>query len=135
MSSDLVCNICDGAICNVAFHYERKLGICGKCAKLAAAAYYLSHSGDIPDELRSPDDQAFFGYAAKPLTRGYQKAKIPQELRWKVFRRDSYCCQTCGTHEDLTADHIIPEIDGGQTILENLQTLCRPCNSRKWAHS
>jgi hypothetical protein len=64
----------------------------------------------------------------------YRKAVIPSKLRWAVFQRDGYQCVTCSTHEDLTADHIIPEIEGGETSLGNLQTLCRPCNSRKWAH-
>ena len=33
--------------------------------------------------------------------------------------------------EDLTLDHIIPESHGGHTTAENLQTLCRSCNSHK----
>lgn len=61
----------------------------------------------------------------------YKKAPISAKLRWAVFQRDGYQCKYCGTKEDLTADHIIPEIDGGMTVLSNLQTLCRPCNSSK----
>jgi hypothetical protein len=50
-----------------------------------------------------------------------------------VFERDNYLCIACGSHEDLTVDHIKPLIRGGDNSLENLQTLCRPCNSRKGA--
>lgn len=52
-------------------------------------------------------------------------------LRRAVFERDAYRCQHCGDWRDLTADHIIPEAQGGPTTLDNLQCLCRSCNSRK----
>lgn len=60
---------------------------------------------------------------------------IPRALRTSVFERDGYRCQApgCGSWEDLQADHIHPESKGGPTTLENLQTLCRPCNMRKGA--
>lgn len=57
--------------------------------------------------------------------------KIPDDLRTAVFERDGYRCLDCGTVEQLCCDHIIPVSKGGETTEENLQTLCRPCNSRK----
>lgn len=63
----------------------------------------------------------------------YIKSPISSKLRWQVFQRDNYACRECGAKEDLTADHIVAEINGGETVLENLQTLCRPCNSGKGA--
>ncbi|WP_033415413.1 HNH endonuclease [Streptomyces canus] len=32
---------------------------------------------------------------------------------------------------DLTADHIAPKAQGGTDSPDNVQVLCRPCNSRK----
>lgn len=64
---------------------------------------------------------------------GYQKRAIPTSLRVSVFERDLYRCKTCGTHKNLTCDHIYPERLGGPTEFSNLQTLCRTCNSRKGA--
>jgi len=61
------------------------------------------------------------------------KKKIPTHLRVKVFERDSYRCVHCSGWIDLCADHIIPESKGGLTAFENLQTLCRSCNSKKGA--
>jgi hypothetical protein len=59
------------------------------------------------------------------------KQKISDKLRTAVFERDEYRCRQCGTHLQLCADHIIPECQGGPTTLDNLQTLCRPCNAHK----
>lgn len=59
------------------------------------------------------------------------KQPIPRSLRKAVFDRDGYRCLSCGGQFDLCADHVYPESKGGPTTLENLQTLCRPCNSRK----
>lgn len=61
----------------------------------------------------------------------YVKINIPARLRIAVFRRDGFCCQVCGSQENLAVDHIIPEIRGGSLDMENLQTLCKSCNSRK----
>lgn len=63
--------------------------------------------------------------------RGYQKAPIPEALRWQVFERDAFTCVKCGSRRMLRADHIYPERLGGETTLSNLQTLCHICNSRK----
>jgi len=62
----------------------------------------------------------------------YRKA-IPQALRQAVYERDGYACLHCGTTESLTLDHIHPYSKGGEDTYENLQTLCRSCNSRKGA--
>ena len=63
----------------------------------------------------------------------YVKKTIPQSLRTKVMEHNLYRCVRCGTHIDLTVDHIHPERHGGTLDLSNLQTLCRPCNSSKGA--
>jgi hypothetical protein len=59
--------------------------------------------------------------------------------RYKVLHRDNYRCQLCGrtptTDPDLILeiDHINPVANGGNNTLENLRTLCRPCNRGKGA--
>lgn len=58
---------------------------------------------------------------------------MPSLIRWSVFERDNFTCVECGSRRELEADHIFPVSKGGLTILENLQTLCHPCNSRKGA--
>lgn len=67
----------------------------------------------------------------KPVTTGYRKKPIKPGVKKQVLERDMYRCKYCYTHIDLCVDHIIPEALGGKATLDNLQTLCRPCNSRK----
>jgi HNH endonuclease len=55
------------------------------------------------------------------------------DLRWEIFRRDGYRCMACGSHHDLTIDHVWPVSRGGLNDASNLRTLCRSCNSRKGA--
>lgn len=75
------------------------------------------------------------GVLLTPITESQlpQKTKvpIPPELRWEVWERDNFNCQICGRRRNLTVDHIVPESKGGKLELDNLQTLCKSCNSRK----
>lgn len=51
-----------------------------------------------------------------------------------IFARDGYRCRFCGARFPLEVDHEIAIVRGGTNDESNLQTLCRPCNRRKWAH-
>lgn len=63
----------------------------------------------------------------------YRKRKLSPGKRTRVMERDEYRCLHCGTHRDLAVDHIIAEVNGGSDDENNLQTLCRTCNSSKGA--
>lgn len=54
----------------------------------------------------------------------------------EVYERQNGICKICGKHfeiEQMEADHITPWKEGGRTIEENCQMLCRECNRRKGA--
>ncbi len=58
-------------------------------------------------------------------------------LRFKVLKRDNFSCRQCGASPakallvELHVDHIKPWSKGGQTDIDNLQTLCCSCNLGK----
>ena len=78
--------------------------------------------------------------APQPATKAVaveDRHEIPLRLKWKVHLRDRFRCVACGRSPaavlgvELHADHITPWADGGKTVLENLQTLCKDCNLGK----
>ncbi|TSC90873.1 MAG: hypothetical protein CEN90_766 [Parcubacteria group bacterium Licking1014_17] len=62
---------------------------------------------------------------------------INWRLRFLTMRRDNFKCKYCGRSPAtdpliiLHVDHIKAWTNGGETILENLQTLCSKCNTGK----
>ena len=72
------------------------------------------------------------------ITRHKSKSRvITDKLRYTVLKRDNFKCTACGASPakdpsiELHVDHIIPWSKGGETIIENLQTLCSRCNLGK----
>ncbi|MFZ5670840.1 MAG: HNH endonuclease [Pseudomonadota bacterium] len=55
----------------------------------------------------------------------------PAFTRFNLFLRDSFSCQYCGAHGELTFDHVIPRSRGGRTTWENIVTACARCNLTK----
>lgn len=59
------------------------------------------------------------------------------KLRFDVFKRDNFKCCACGAspakdvNVELHIDHIFPWSKGGETEIDNLQTLCSRCNIGK----
>lgn len=62
---------------------------------------------------------------------------INTRLRFKVLARDNFRCCACGSSPakdpsvELHVDHIVPWSKGGETTIDNLQTLCSKCNLGK----
>ena len=65
------------------------------------------------------------------------KRDINLRLRFTVMKRDNFKCCMCGRSPattlglELHIDHIIPWSKGGETTIDNLQTLCSDCNLGK----
>lgn len=110
------------------------------------------HRGYLKLRTNFPRDPAIRDLSAKDFRRlldwlceecerrypcGYRDEwnQLRGRLRPIVFRRDGYRCLECGRTDDLSVDHIAPLSLGGSNDLSNLQTLCRPCNSRKGARA
>mgnify|MGYP000860775303 CR=1 FL=1 len=65
------------------------------------------------------------------------KREINLRMRFCVLKRDNFKCCACGASPakdpavKLHVDHIIPWSKGGETVINNLQTLCSRCNLGK----
>ena len=106
-------------------------------AELAEAAIPIQRMGDgncgsvIKYVMQALIDRGLYIDPATRPKSAPMKKIIGAGLRTKVFERDAYRCVHCATHMDLCVDHIQPESKGGTLAFENLQTLCRSCNSTK----
>jgi hypothetical protein len=76
--------------------------------------------------------------SSKELTGSHKTPRDPSlRLRFRVMKRDNFTCRACGARPALKpglllhVDHIEPWSRGGETVEENLQTLCEPCNLGK----
>lgn len=65
------------------------------------------------------------------------KRQINWRIRFLVMKRDRFKCVQCGRSPALSleivlhVDHVIPWSKGGETVIDNLQTLCSICNIGK----
>jgi len=77
----------------------------------------------------------------KPLENDFYKHKTKREpnlrLRFLVLQRDNFKCCSCGASPAknpavlLHIDHIKAWSNGGETVVENLETKCSDCNYGK----
>ncbi len=59
---------------------------------------------------------------------------FPDDIKLAVWEQQGHRCKQCGRELDfelMEGDHITPWRDGGRTVKENCQMLCRDCNRRK----
>jgi hypothetical protein len=91
----------------------------------------------INKEEKSASEKAIQKLDMEHTTQHKTKRSINWRLRFVVMRRDNFKCKKCGRSPAtdptviLHVDHIKPWANGGETVLENLQTLCSVCNIGK----
>lgn len=59
---------------------------------------------------------------------------FPEDIKLAVWERQGHLCMCCKKEFDfefMEGDHIKPWKEGGRTVVENCQMLCRDCNRRK----
>lgn len=61
---------------------------------------------------------------------------FPEDIKLAVYEKQRHICPICQKEfgfEFMEGDHITPWRDGGRTVIENCQMLCKECNRRKGA--
>lgn len=118
--------------------YERRFGSWRK-----ALEFFVDYMNG-EKELINPDDKV--NEERKPVdtnsTKNHvvnhkTKRDINLRMRFIVMKRDNFKCCLCGRSPattpglELHIDHIKPWSKGGETTIDNLQTLCSDCNLGK----
>jgi len=109
-------------------------------------ATYIARFGSWQNALQAfttwansrPNTKSKFQYIprAKPPTHRTPR-KPSARLRYQILHRDNFKCVQCGRSPAneagviLHIDHILAWAAGGETVYENLQTLCERCNLGK----
>ncbi len=87
--------------------------------------------------LKNPDRFRFFVKLYKARRRGADGSHTREE--WENLKaKYNWTCPSCKRREpdiSLTEDHVIPLSKGGSNNIENLQPLCRSCNTSKGTNS
>ena len=100
----------------------------------------ISHNGQIVGICKK-GERKIFGISDKPAETHQKNSRRRRDpstrLRFEVLYRDQFTCRFCGASPikdpsvTLHIDHIVPWSKGGETSLDNLQTLCSKCNLGK----
>lgn len=84
------------------------------------------------DEIQKP--QGIIPYVLTGDEHYLDLRAFPEKIKLAVWEKQDHKCAHCGKEFDIQlmeGDHITPWRDGGRTVVENCQMLCRECNRRK----
>lgn len=141
-------DIIKGNICKYSIDtFKRRFG--GYRAALEEFVDYINSDQDINDEAEKTENKSELNnekeqqndndvnqYVPKAKTHTTSR-NVNARLRFRVMQRDNFKCCICGASPakdpsvELHIDHIIPWSKGGETTIDNLQTLCSKCNLGK----
>lgn len=119
--------------------FERRFGTWRKALEFFVA--YMNGEQEVkkPDEpeddIQLPDDIQERIENEMPTHK--TKRAINLRMRFLVMKRDNFKCCMCGRSPattpglELHIDHIVPWSKGGETVIDNLHTLCSDCNLGK----
>ena len=80
--------------------------------------------------------KGIYYYVLSPDLKYLELRTFDNNQKTSAYEKQNGMCLICKKYfkfEEMDGDHIIPWIDGGRTIDENLQMLCKSCNRSKGA--
>jgi hypothetical protein len=116
--------------------YSRRFG--GWRNALQAFVDYINDDeGDLREQSFNVEERGNASETNLEVVQHKTPRDVNLKLRFKTLQRDNFKCCACGaspakdTSVELHIDHIIPWSKGGETVIDNLQTLCSKCNLGK----
>ena len=91
----------------------------------------------VVDLMKDSDVQkkpGIYAYVLDGDERHLNIRAFDDNMKREVYEKQNGICKICGKRfeiEQMEADHITPWHEGGRTVAENCQMLCKECNRRK----
>lgn len=122
--------------------YARRFGSWQK--SLEAFVDYINNINEDSEEFITEEPQFIQINTSLKSDNTIKKVKVKRttrninlRLRFMILQRDNFTCTKCGRSPAkdqnviLHVDHILPWNKEGETVVENLETLCKECNLGK----
>ncbi|MEI6285346.1 MAG: HNH endonuclease [Bacillota bacterium] len=119
------------------FTFSRRFGSWRKALEAFVKYINSDEESDASDRANKTDSVSIQSFPEEAVARHKSKRDINLRMRFIIMSRDKFKCRVCGASPAtepktiLHVDHIVPWSKGGETELENLQTLCSKCNLGK----
>lgn len=113
-----------------AFFYDKYSKETLDTAELAKQISLLMRDSEVQRQ------QGIIPYVLTGDERHLDLRAFPEDIKLAVWEQQRHICPLCGKefdYEFMEGDHITPWREGGRTVVENCQMLCRECNRRKGA--
>lgn len=122
--------------------YARRFG--SWQSSLEAFVDYINNITDESEEIETEELQLIPINQTQKKEKSIKEIKIKRtsrninlRMRFMILQRDNFTCKKCGQSPAknqniiLHVDHILAWSKGGETVVENLETLCKECNLGK----
>jgi predicted restriction endonuclease len=113
--------------------YPRRFGTYRKASEAFVASF--EQINEVQQDLQ---ENSPAHHDVTPSTSVHKTSRnVSWRMRFLVMRRDYFKCRLCGLNPAmnpgtvLVVDHTVPWASGGETVMNNLQTLCEQCNGGK----
>lgn len=113
---------------NWALYYDKYHSTTLDTADLASRISKLILDSDVQKQM------GIIPYVLTGDERHLDLRSFPEDIKLAVWEKQHHICLSCQkefNYEFMEGDHITPWREGGRTVIENCQMLCRECNRRK----
>lgn len=113
---------------NWALYYDKYHSTTLDTADLASRISKLILDSDVQKQM------GIIPYVLTGDERHLDLRGFPEDIKLAVWEKQHHICLSCQKefdYEFMEGDHITPWREGGRTVIENCQMLCRECNRRK----